>query len=157
MSTTQHNDVTTHHDHRDHGTQTRPARRTTELIAYLAAVLAVIVTAVVVGRDGDSTADPFNAEQALRYITFLTIGYMIARGLANSGTRGNARDNDGEPRPAAPHLQAGGAHCCMHLCQLGRRVGAVTAAMFARFTNTFLRVRHAACTGALLKEDTSNP
>ena len=30
----------------------------------------------------------------MRYVTFLTIGYMIARGLAKSGTRGYARDND---------------------------------------------------------------
>lgn len=81
-------------DHRsDHATETRPARKTTELIAYVAAVLAVMVTSIVVGDDGDNTVDPFSAEQALRYITFLTIGYMIARGLAKSGSRSNTRDN----------------------------------------------------------------
>ena len=94
MSTTQNHDVTTHRSEHDHGIETRPARKTTELIAYVAAVLAVIVTALVVGDDGDNTVDPFSAEQAMRYVTFLTIGYMIARGLAKSGTRGNARDND---------------------------------------------------------------
>ncbi len=95
MSTTQqHNDTTTHRADRVHGIETRPARKTTELIAYVAAVLAVAVTAFVVGDDGENTADPFSAEQALRYITFLTIGYMIARGLAKSGSRGNTRDND---------------------------------------------------------------
>ena len=30
----------------------------------------------------------------MRYVTFLTIGYMIARGLAKSGSRSNTRDND---------------------------------------------------------------
>ena len=95
MSTTkQHNDTTTHNADRGHGVETRPARKTTELIAYVAAVLAVAITAFVVGDDGDNTADPFSAEQALRYITYLTIGYMIARGLAKSGSRGNTRDND---------------------------------------------------------------
>ena len=95
MSTTQqHHDTTTRHTERGHGIETRPARKTTELIAYLAAVLAVAVTAFVVGDDGENTADPFSAEQALRYITYLTIGYMIARGLAKSGSRGNTRDND---------------------------------------------------------------
>ena len=94
MSTTQHNDVTTHRSDRDHRVETRPARKTTELIAYVAAVLAVAVTALVVGDDGENTTDPFSAEQALRYITFLTIGYMIARGLAKSGSRGHNRDND---------------------------------------------------------------
>ncbi len=95
MSTTQqHNATTTHHTDRSHGIETRPARKTTELIAYVAAVLAVAVTAFVVGDDGENTADPFSAEQALRYITFLTIGYMIARGLAKSGSRSTTRDND---------------------------------------------------------------
>ena len=94
MSTTKNHDTTTHHTERNHGVETRPARKTTELIAYVAAVLAVVVTAFLVGDDGNNTADPFSAEQALRYITFLTIGYMIARGLAKSGSRGNTRDND---------------------------------------------------------------
>ena len=83
----------TNHQTRTHADETRPARKTTELIEYVAAVLAVALTALFVGDDGDNTADPFSAEQALRYITFLTIGYMVARGLAKSGTRGNARDN----------------------------------------------------------------
>ena len=94
MSTTQNHDTTTHRTERSHGVETRPARKTTELIAYVAAVLAVVVTAFLVGNDGENTADPFSAEQALRYITFLTIGYMIARGLAKSGSRGHNRDND---------------------------------------------------------------
>ena len=93
MSTTQHHDVTTHRSERDHTIETRPARKTTELIAYVATVLAVIVAAFVVGDDGNNTEDPFSAEQALRYITFLTIGYMIARGLAKSGTRGSTRQD----------------------------------------------------------------
>ena len=92
MSTT-NRDITANR-HTDHTTETRPAQKTTELIAYVAAVLAVAITALMVGDDGDNTTDPFSAEQALRYITFLTIGYMIARGLAKSGSRGNTRDND---------------------------------------------------------------
>jgi hypothetical protein len=92
LSTQQHDDTT--RSTRSYATETRPARKTTELIAYVAAVLAVAITAFVVSDDGNNTADPFSAEQALRYITFLTIGYMIARGLAKSGTRGHAHDND---------------------------------------------------------------
>jgi hypothetical protein len=79
---------------RAHTDETRPARKTTELIAYVAAVLAVALTALMVGDDGDNTADPFSAEQALRYITFLTIGYMVARGLAKSGSRGRVNHDD---------------------------------------------------------------
>jgi hypothetical protein len=99
MATTTHhdvtnNDVTTARGNRRFTTETRPAAKTTELMAYIAAVLAVAIAALVVGDGGDGGADPFSAEQALRYITFLTVGYMIARGLAKSGTRGNNSDHD---------------------------------------------------------------
>ena len=73
--------------------ETRPARKTTELLAYLATVLAVVVTAFVVGDD-DNGVDAFGAVQALQFITYLTIGYMVARGLAKSGNRGRSYDND---------------------------------------------------------------
>jgi hypothetical protein len=33
------------------------------------------------------TADPVSALDALRYITFPTIGYLVARGLAKSRSR----------------------------------------------------------------------
>jgi hypothetical protein len=67
-------------------TETKASFKTTEFFAYLAAVAAVVITAWVVDGNGN-TADPFNAEQALRYLTFLTIGYMVSRGLAKAGSR----------------------------------------------------------------------
>jgi hypothetical protein len=94
-TTTTHNDVTTARGtRRPANTETRAAAKTTELMAYVAAVLAVAVAAFVVGDGGDGGADPFSAEQALRFITFLTIGYMISRGLAKSGTRAHSSNND---------------------------------------------------------------
>jgi hypothetical protein len=67
--------------------ETKPSFKTTEFFVFLAAVLAVVVTALVVDGDGNTGGDPFNAEHALRYITFLTIGYMVSRGLAKAGSR----------------------------------------------------------------------
>ena len=76
----------TTHDRRT--SETKPSLRTTELVLYIAAVVAVAITAFVVDGDGGAgDGDPFGADQALRYITFLTIGYMVARGLAKSGSR----------------------------------------------------------------------
>jgi hypothetical protein len=92
MSTSTHSD-TTGRTARRLTTETKASTKTTELIAYVAAVLAVIVTAFVVGDNGQGSADPFSASEALRYITYLTIGYMIARGLAKSGSR-DAYDAD---------------------------------------------------------------
>jgi hypothetical protein len=68
-------------------TETKAATKTTEFIVYLAAVAAVVITAFAVGDDGKGTADPFSALDAIRYISYLTIGYMVARGLAKSGSR----------------------------------------------------------------------
>jgi len=67
-------------------TETKASTKTTELYVYIAAVVAVVITAFVVGSD-DGGGDPFGASEAIRYITFLTIGYMVARGLAKSGSR----------------------------------------------------------------------
>jgi hypothetical protein len=69
-------------------TETKASTKTTELIVYVLAVLAVIITAYAVGDDNGGT-DPFGALDAIRYITYLTIGYMVARGLAKSGSRDN--------------------------------------------------------------------
>ncbi|WP_137294311.1 hypothetical protein [Nocardioides dongxiaopingii] len=69
-------------------TETKASTKTTELYAYIAAVVAVVITAIVIGDNGDAPGgDSFGGSEAMRYITYLTIGYMIARGLAKAGSR----------------------------------------------------------------------
>lgn len=63
-------------------TETKASFKTTELIAYVVAVLGVLIAAAVV--DGDPG---FGANEAWRLVAFLTIGYMVSRGLAKSGSR----------------------------------------------------------------------
>ncbi|MHA7263792.1 hypothetical protein ACX80W_11395 [Arthrobacter sp. TMN-37] len=67
-------------------TETKASTKTTEFFAYVAIVLATALTALVVG-DGGEGGDVFNAHDAMKLITFLTIGYMVSRGLAKSGSR----------------------------------------------------------------------
>lgn len=62
-------------------TETKASFKTTELIAFIAAVVAVLIASAIV-----DTSD-FGAQEAWRYVTFLTIGYMVSRGLAKSGSR----------------------------------------------------------------------
>jgi hypothetical protein len=62
-------------------TETKASYKTTELIAYVVAVVAVLIASAVV----DSS--DFGAQEAWRYVTYLTIGYMVSRGLAKSGSR----------------------------------------------------------------------
>jgi hypothetical protein len=62
-------------------TETKASFKTTELVAYVLAVLGVLIAAALVD------ATDFGAQEAWRYITYLTVGYMISRGLAKSGSR----------------------------------------------------------------------
>lgn len=67
-------------------TETKSAAKTTELIVYVAAVIGVIVTALLV-KHTQGHADYFRADKAIFYIVLLTIGYLGSRGLAKSGSR----------------------------------------------------------------------
>jgi hypothetical protein len=65
-------------------TETKAAFKTTELVAYVLAVIGVLVAAAVVDN---ADAGGLGAKQAWLYVTILTGGYMISRGLAKSGSR----------------------------------------------------------------------
>ena len=67
-------------------TETKSAFKTTEFLAYVVAVVAVLLASLLVGR-GDGHEDYFRADRAWWYIVLLTIGYMVSRGLAKSGSR----------------------------------------------------------------------
>lgn len=71
-------------------TETKAARKTTEFFAYIAAVVGVLLASLVVGTNANH-ADYFRADKAWFLIVLLTIGYMLSRGLAKSGSR--ARDD----------------------------------------------------------------
>jgi hypothetical protein len=60
-------------------TETKAAVKTTELIAFVLAVAGTLVAAQI--------SDDFGARDAWFFVTLLTIGYMVSRGLAKSGSR----------------------------------------------------------------------
>jgi hypothetical protein len=74
---------------RRRSTETKASFKTTEFFAYLAAVVGVLIAAGVVD---ETNAGGFGARQAWLYVTILTVGYMVSRGFAKSGSR--------EPYPA---------------------------------------------------------
>ena len=61
-------------------TETKPSFKTTELIAYVVAVLGVLIASAMVDKSD------FGAQEAWFYVTLLTIGYMVSRGLAKAGS-----------------------------------------------------------------------
>ena len=69
-------------------TETRRSPQTSELWVYLAAVLGVLIaSAVIDGGDGGRDDDYFLADEAWLLITVLTVGYLLSRGWAKSGSR----------------------------------------------------------------------
>ncbi len=66
-------------------TETKSAYKTTEFIVYVLAVLGVLIASMIVDQS-------FGADPAWRYVTYLTVGYMISRGLAKAGSREPYRD-----------------------------------------------------------------
>jgi hypothetical protein len=67
-------------------TETRPAFRTTEFWIYVAGVVAVLIASDLVGT-GAHHSDYFRADRAWLYIVILTVGYLLSRGFAKSGSR----------------------------------------------------------------------
>jgi len=68
-------------------TETKASFKTTEFIAYLAAVVGVLIASAIT-----DTSD-FGTQEAWFYVSLLTIGYMLSRGLAKSGSRDFYDDN----------------------------------------------------------------
>ena len=67
-------------------TETKSAFKTTELIVFVLSVLGVLIAAAVTDNGDDGQG--FGARSAWLYVTLLSIGYMISRGLAKVGSRG---------------------------------------------------------------------
>jgi len=67
-------------------TETKPAFKTTEFAVYLVAVLGVLIASWLVGVS-DGRGDIFLADKAWFYVTLLTVGYLVSRGLAKAGSR----------------------------------------------------------------------
>ena len=59
--------------------ESKPGFMTSEFISSMVAAIGILVAAAV--------ADGFGAEEAWRLVAFLSIGYMISRGIAKSGVR----------------------------------------------------------------------
>ncbi|MFD3809293.1 hypothetical protein ACFWTC_38535 [Streptomyces sp. NPDC058619] len=80
------------HGTRRLSTETKSALKTTEFFIYIASVVAVLIASMLVGTE-EGHLDYFRADKAWLYIAILTVGYMISRGLAKSGSRDNYDDN----------------------------------------------------------------
>jgi hypothetical protein len=60
-------------------TETKNFSKTSEFFVYVIAAAAILIASYVV--------DGFNATEGWMFFTYLSIGYMISRGLAKAGSR----------------------------------------------------------------------
>jgi hypothetical protein len=65
-------------------TETKASFKTTEFFAFLVVLAGILISAGVVDEANNGG---FGARQAWLYATILTVGYMVSRGLAKSGTQ----------------------------------------------------------------------
>ena len=64
-------------------TETKHAFKTTEFWVYIGLLIALLIAGTVDNSEGSQ----FGADDVWLYATLLTIGYLISRGLAKSGSR----------------------------------------------------------------------
>jgi hypothetical protein len=90
MATTNTNGRSTTTIGRDHNrlstVETKPAFKTTELLVWALTAIAVLIAAAV--------TENLDGHDAWKYVTWLSIGYMISRGLAKAGSY----QKDDDPR-----------------------------------------------------------
>lgn len=75
-------------------TEAKQAFKTTEFWAYVVAVIGVLVAGTVDNAEGTQ----FGAANVWLYVSLLTIGYMVARGLAKAGSRDPYTEDHGDNR-----------------------------------------------------------
>jgi hypothetical protein len=73
-------------------TETKAAFKTTEFFAFIAVLVGILIAGAVVDA---SDAGGYGARQVWLYATILTVGYMVSRGLAKSGSRERYDADDG--------------------------------------------------------------
>jgi hypothetical protein len=68
------------------GDETKAFYKTTEFMVFIVATAGVLLASYLV-KATDGRGDYFLADKAWLYIVILSVGYMVSRGLAKSGSR----------------------------------------------------------------------
>jgi hypothetical protein len=84
-------------------TETKHSSKTSELYIYLAVTIGVLIAGLVT-KAGDGHDDRLNAHDTWLVVAIVTVGYLLSRGLAKSGSRepyfaGGTNDSRGEGEP----------------------------------------------------------
>ena len=77
-------------------TETKQSIKTSEFWAFVAVVLAILVSAMLIKGGDSGGTDEFIARQAWLYVAIVTGAYMVSRGLAKSGSQDPYTDDAGD-------------------------------------------------------------
>ncbi len=67
-------------------TETKSFFKTSEFWSFLAVLVGILIAGNAIEGDAPGAADPFGADKVWLYVTALTIGYLLSRGFAKSGS-----------------------------------------------------------------------
>jgi hypothetical protein len=68
-------------------TETKHSSKTSELYAFVAVVVGILIAAALIKGGDSGGTDEFIARDAWLYVSIVTAGYLVSRGLAKSGSR----------------------------------------------------------------------
>jgi hypothetical protein len=74
-------------------TETKSFFKTSEFWTYVAVVIGILIAGSAVGSGGNRD-DFFAADKVWLYVTLLTVGYLLSRGIAKSGVRDPYTEQD---------------------------------------------------------------
>jgi hypothetical protein len=69
-----------------YGTESKAAYKTTEFYVYLVVAILTLIASLLIDTSHGHN-DYFRGDKAWFYVVLLTIGYLLSRGLAKSGSR----------------------------------------------------------------------
>ncbi len=73
------------------GSEAKPGYKTTEFLVWLLASVVVLVAAAVVDRGDGNAEGAYSALRGFQLFTWLTVAYIVSRGLAKMGVRHHDR------------------------------------------------------------------
>jgi hypothetical protein len=76
-------------------TETKHALKTTEFYAYVVTFIMILIAGNSI-ESAEGGPDRFAADDVWLYITILTVGYMVSRGLAKAGSREPYTEDSGK-------------------------------------------------------------
>lgn len=67
-------------------TETKAGPKTSEFMAFVVVVIGILLSAALIKGGDSGGTDEFIARQAWLFVSIVTAGYLISRGLAKSGS-----------------------------------------------------------------------